>query len=68
MKQKTKKPKTNTSSTPEPMVFIGLRVPAEWIEATKDHCKDAGFPGSHPTILRRAMQIGLKTMGIDTER
>lgn len=67
MKQRNK-PKTNTSSKPEPMVFIGLRVPAEWIDAAKAHCKEAGFAGSHPTVLRRAMQIGLKTMGIDTER
>ncbi|MBI3203285.1 MAG: hypothetical protein HYZ29_17235 [Myxococcales bacterium] len=67
------KPKTNkiskpsTPAKPERMTFVGLRMPPEWIDAVKQHCEQAGFPGSHPTIIRRAIEIGLKTMGIEAE-
>ena len=66
MKRK-KEPTKNTKPAPkaERMAFVGLRLPPEWIDAVKQLCVDAGFPGSHPTILRRALQAGLKTMGIE---
>lgn len=63
----TKSTKPSTPVKPVSMTFVGLRMPAEWIEAVKQHCEQAGFPGSHPMILRRAIEIGLKTMGIEAE-
>lgn len=66
-KQNAKNTKPSTPQKPERMAFVGLRMPTECIDAVKAHCEAAGFPGSHPTIIRRAIELGLAAMGIEAK-
>lgn len=48
--------------------LVAMRLPVEWIAAVKQHCEDAGFPGSHPVVIKRALEVGLKSLGIKIAR